>query len=170
MNARQQFDHDRKKECLLLLGPPPLPQRHLPPGLLPLARRLGPPGVVLSEPRLGVRCVVKVDLGDGRLDQRPDAPVEARHAPEDVHLLEQLLDLGVLVDDSTSAAAGVPLLEEAKVGLDVLGYELAALGAGRQDAEVAVETAPLGEVVREVEGGGRGRRVLVVDKGDGRLL
>ena len=50
---------------------------------------------------------------------------------------------------------------------EVFAEETAALGSGGQDVVVAVETAPFGEVVGDVEGGGGGGGVFVVDEGDG---
>ena len=55
---------------------------------------------------------------------------------------------------------------ERGVGGDVFGEEGAADGAGREDAEVAAETAPFGEVVRYVEGSGGRDGVFVVYEGD----
>ncbi len=56
---------------------------------------------------------------------------------------------------------------ERGVGGDVFGEEGAANGAGGEDAEVAAETAPFGEVVGYVKGGGGGDGVFVVYEGDG---
>lgn len=53
------------------------------------------------------------------------------------------------------------------VAADVFGDETAAGRACGKDAVVAVETAPFGEVVGYVEGGGGGDGVFVVDEGDG---
>lgn len=50
---------------------------------------------------------------------------------------------------------------------EVFADEASALGAGREDVVVAVETAPFGEVVGDVEGGRGGGGVLVVDEFDG---
>lgn len=55
---------------------------------------------------------------------------------------------------------------------DVFVEEGSARGAGGQDAVVAVEASPFGEVVGDVEGGGGGNGVFVVDEGyifDGRV-
>ena len=51
--------------------------------------------------------------------------------------------------------------------VQVLAEEGAAHVARGQDAVVAVEAAPLGEVVCDVKGGGGGGRVFVVYEGDG---
>lgn len=50
---------------------------------------------------------------------------------------------------------------------DVFVDEGSARGAGGEDAVVAVEAAPFGEVVGDVEGGGGGDGVFVVDEGYG---
>ena len=55
---------------------------------------------------------------------------------------------------------------ERGVGGDVFGEEGAADGAGGEDAEVAAETTPFGEVVGYVEGGGGRDGVFVVYEGD----
>ncbi len=52
------------------------------------------------------------------------------------------------------------------VTVDVFGDENAAGGARRQDAEVAAESAPFGEVVGDVEGWGSGSGIFVVDERD----
>lgn len=57
-----------------------------------------------------------------------------------------------------------------EVGLvagEVVAEEAAALGARGEGGVGAFETAPFGEVVGDVEGGGRGGCVFVVDEGDG---
>lgn len=146
----------------LLLRPPPLAQRHLAPLALAGARALGAPGPVLAQAHLGVVGVVKVDGRDGGLDEGPDAPVEAREPAEQVDLSDEFVDFGGLVH-----GGGRGVRELGKVGADVLGDKLAALGAGGEHAVVAVEATPLGEVVGEVKGGGGGRGVFVVDEGDG---
>ena len=56
---------------------------------------------------------------------------------------------------------------ERGVGGDVFGEEGAADGAGGEDAEVAAEPTPFGEVVGYVEGGGGRDGVFVVYEGDG---
>lgn len=144
------------------LRPPPFPQRHL----LALSQstpiHLGLPRPVLTQAHLRITSIVKVDLRNRRLDQRPDSPVEARHAAIDVDLGRQAVNLRVQIHLGSDGGWC-----EAEVASHVLGDELAALGARGQHAEVAVEPAPLGKVVGEVEGGGRGHGVLVVDEGDG---
>ena len=52
------------------------------------------------------------------------------------------------------------------VAVDVFGDERAARGPRGQDAEVAAESAPFGEVVCNVEGWGRGGSVFVVNERD----
>lgn len=156
-----------KTKILLLLRPPPLPQRQFPTLPLPLPRDLRTPGIVLPQPRLSIRSIVKVNLRDSRLDQRPNPPIKPRHAPKPINLLLQRLHLSSLVHTRDLGISGLAFLEDGIVRLDVFRNKLAALRAGREHAEVAVETAPFGEVVGEVEGGwGRGR-VFVVDEGDG---
>ena len=56
---------------------------------------------------------------------------------------------------------------EGGVGGDVFVEEGAADGASGEDAEVAAETTPFGEVVGYVESGGGGDGVFVVYEGDG---
>ena len=56
---------------------------------------------------------------------------------------------------------------ERGVGGDVFGEEGAADGAGGEDVEVAGETAPFGEMVGYVEGGGGGDGVFVIYESDG---
>ena len=63
-----------------------------------------------------------------------------------VYLLVKLLDFGGFINSSSRTR--LLLFEEAEVRVYVLGNELAPLCACRQDAEVAVESTPFGEVVR----------------------
>ena len=53
------------------------------------------------------------------------------------------------------------------IAREILVEERAALRASWKDGVVAFETAPFGEVVGDVEGGGGRGRVFVVDEGDG---
>ena len=55
---------------------------------------------------------------------------------------------------------------ERGVGGDVFGEESAADRASGEDAKVASETAPFGEMVGYVKGGGGGDGIFVVYKGD----
>ena len=55
---------------------------------------------------------------------------------------------------------------ERGVGGDVFGEESAADRAGGEDAEVAGEAAPFGEVVGYVKGSGGGDGIFVVYEGD----
>ena len=52
------------------------------------------------------------------------------------------------------------------VGFKVGVQEFASLRARGHDGVVAMQAAPFGKVVRNVEGWRRGRRVFVVDEGD----
>lgn len=83
-------------------------------------------------------------LTDSRLNQRPDTPIEPRHAAEEVDLGHEAVDFGFVRD----AAEAVAVLVE---GLEVRFDEFATCRAGRQEVEVALEATPFGKVVGDVE-------------------
>lgn len=98
------------------------------------------------------------------MDEGPDAPVETGDAAEEVDFGEQAVD--GLVGGCGGLVRGVG----GEVGLvagEVFAEEAAALGARGEGVVGAFETAPFGEVVGDVEGGGRGGGVFVVDEADG---
>lgn len=101
------------------------------------------------------------------MDEGPDAPVEAGEAAEAVDFVQELGDCGV--GDCGGAwggeVRGLAFGGEVRVvAEEVFAQERAPLGAGGEDGVVAVETAPFGEVVGDVEGGGGGGGVFVVDE------
>lgn len=144
-----------------LLSPPPFSQWQFLPlgGAAPV--HLGLPRPVLAQPGLGVRRVVEVDIGDGRLDERPDTPVEAWDSAVEVDLVGQFLDLGCLV------VLGLLPGEEAEVRPYKLGDELTPLGLGGQHIVVTVKTTPFGKVVAQIECCRGGHGIFIVNKGHG---
>ncbi|PHH53125.1 hypothetical protein CFIMG_008268RA00001 [Ceratocystis fimbriata CBS 114723] len=116
-----------------------------------------------SSTDVGIRRIVKIDFGDDGLDLRPDAPVEARNAAEKVNLDEELLAFvlkllrgqrrssGPIAQVGGRISAVAVLL--GKVGGNVVADEGETLRLGRHDVVVALEAAPLGEVVANIKGG-----------------
>src|SRR5271155_4070157 len=69
------------------LRPPSLSQWNFFSGSFSSSFCLFSPGPILTQPDLGVARVIKIDLRYCRLYQRPDSPIESRHAPVSIHVL-----------------------------------------------------------------------------------
>lgn len=145
---------------LLLLRPPPLPQGHLFSVLFPASIDLRSPSPIFSQSHLRITRVIKINLTDRRLNQRPYPPIQARYTPEFVYLVEETGSEALLFGGREGRRG------ERGVGRDVFGEESAADRAGGEDVEVAGETAPFGEVVGYVEGGRGGDGIFIVYEGD----
>ena len=92
------------------------------------------------------------------MDEGPDAPIEAGDSAEEVHFGKE--PVGLAVGDRAAIQVFV-------VAGEIFAEKAATLETGGEDGEVAFEAAPFCEVVGDVEGGGRGRGVFVVDEFDG---
>lgn len=138
----------------LLLRPPPLPHPLLP---TPTSTHLPLPPPILPQPHLRIPLVIKLNERNLPLNQRPNPPIEPRHPPKRIHLLAQLLQLTLFIRPPPMPT----------IAIQILAQESAPRAARRQHRIIAVEAAPLGEVVREVERGGCRGGVLVVYEGDG---
>lgn len=126
---------------LLLLRPPPLSQGFLFSALFSAPIDLRSPSPILPQPHLRITRVIEIDLANRRLDQRPYPPIQARHTPEFVYLVEETASEMLLFGRGGRGGG------EKGVGGDVFGQESMADSAGGEDAEVAGETTPFGEVV-----------------------
>lgn len=102
------------------------------------------PVPILPQPHLCITRIVEINLANRGLDERPDAPIEARRTAEEVDFRKELVHVAPLV---------LPIQKTVVAGEIVL-HEVTALRARGEDGEVAVEAAPLGEVVCDVEGCG----------------
>lgn len=165
------------------LRPSSLSQRHLLSRLGTGPVDLAPPGPVLAEARLGIGGVVEVDLRDLCLDESPDTPgihisatlsswnrsfdcqgrgaslpVEAWNTTESIDVLEELVD--------SLVHRRLRQTEMLVIALDVLFQELPSDRSRGQHVIIAVIAAPLREMVRDIEGGGRRDGIFVVDEVD----
>lgn len=142
----------------LFLRPSSFAQRRLAAFFCSRSIHLVPPSPVFSQAYFGVCCVVEIDLANCGLDEGPDPPVKARDTAKALDLLKQ----PVRVPNAMALQIYI-----APIAVDVLCDECAAGRTCRQDAKIAAETAPFGEVVGDIEGWRRGSCVFVVDEGDG---
>lgn len=139
---------------LLLLRPSPLSQRHLHSFSCTAAILFSPPRPVFSQPDLGVRGIVKVNLRDGGLYESPDAPVESWDTTERLDLFKYAIDACALFfRRPASSVVRYVFIDEGSTR-----------GPSRKNAMVAIEAAPFGEVVGYVESCRGGYGVFVVDE------
>lgn len=168
--------------ALSFLRPSSLPQGHFIPCLGSTAVIFASPGEVLPETELGVGGVIEIDLRDLGLDESPDAPeihymsarcsfhsvdipergrwdipVETGDATEPINILKKLIHRILRKRRIQDSAVLV-------VALYILGQEVSPNSPCRHHVVVAVETAPFGKVVGDVERRGRWGCVLVVDE------
>lgn len=80
-----------------------------------------------------------------------DSPVEAREAPECVHLGHNTVDLRLRHTGRQRPVCAVPLSDNVVMGLQVVANEGEARRGGREKVVVTLEAGPFGKVICELE-------------------
>ena len=102
-----------RKGSQLLFCPSSFSQRFLLPVAFPATIIFRSPRPILAKPYLCIRRIVEVDLRDGGLYKRPDAPIQSRSAAEPIYFFKEARHIvNIRIELSMGGVAGNVLFDE----------------------------------------------------------